>query len=204
MRFLFVSSLGLNIVLLSTQEPTQEIDSVGTQQAALSIPSREIPQQRHENNIKFIEDDLKPSQQKPENLEEKVEALEEQERSEPVDYQEAYQQVNKKYNQETRAFIERDLGLSPETADFYFSLSQRRQKEIDDFVGPKIDPANSGDEPYLFTIEDNIEMAKINAKYINLLKASMGEANYTQYKKFRQNLNRKLLEDGRGYFWVEF
>jgi hypothetical protein len=194
-------SLGLNVYLLSGQEQVQVNDAISTKQSALKINRSYIPQKRHENNKKFIEEEILPEKSQP-LADEKVESDSATEDKEPVMSEQEFIEVYERRNTEIRAFMERDLGLDPELASYYFELSKKRQKEVDDYLMPKM---KSQEGPYLFSIDDNVAIANINARYVELLKSAMGEENYQSYQQFRNQMNRNSMEQDSDFpIWIEF
>ncbi len=205
-RILLIFSLVLNVYLITNNEQdTPSVDKVSVKAAAVKVENSQIPNKRHENNIEFIEEEIMPEDeaQQDQIKHSRVIELDEPEQAANEFSEEAMKVAQKTWEREYRAFMERDLGLDPSVADIYRELADKRKKEIDDYLIPKMSSMEEN-EPYLFTLEDNIELSKINQKYLKNLKEVMGPKNYDSYSRFRENMNRKIMENGSSYFWVEF
>lgn len=198
---LVVSSFILNIYFL-TDEPKVVEDTLSLKASAIKKNPKTVASKRHDNNLKTFKEDIFPKQEevRPSDLNQ-VEA-DNAKPDEKRPYEEVYQELHQDWRKSARAYIERDLGLSPDQADFYFELAMKRQEEVNKYLEPKIN--NEEGEPYLYSIEDNVEIGRINGRYLQLLKASLGPEGYQNFKKFREAQNKKLMEEGQGYFWVEF
>lgn len=205
-RILLIFSLVLNVYLISNSSEDQpSVDKVSVKASAVKVENSHIPKKRHENNIEFIEDEIMPEDEGQKNQVKHSRGIELDEPEQAINEysDEAMKAAQKTWEREYRAFMERDLGLDPAVADIYRELAEKRKKEIDDYLIPRMSSMEEN-EPYLFTLEDNIELSKINQKYLKNLKEVMGPKNYDSYSRFRENMNRKIMENGSSYFWVEF
>lgn len=206
MLYILLGSVSLNVYLIKTGSQNEISDEISTGVSAIKIEKSYIPKKRHENNIEFIQDEMLPEDKASQAklAEPKLEPNEETvEVEEPKEFDErAMRESMKAWQKESRAFIERDLGLEAGVADLYFEIRDKRRNAIDEYFEPRM--SNLGDEPYVWSIEDNIAIAKINERYLNLLKLGMGEENYRAFSRFRQKNNRKNMENREGSVWIEF
>ena len=192
-------SLSLNFYFFM-QGTEPESDSVSSIQSAVKLDKSRIPDLRHKNNIEIIEDEILP-EKRDQNITERPVSEKDEELATSSLSNEQYKQTQERWDKETRAFLERDLGLNPELASFYFELANKRRLEIDAYLTPKIEENR---EVFGFTIEDNIHLSKINEKYLNFLKTAIGEENYEQYKNYRARQNKKFMEEGLIHYWIEY
>ncbi|MAZ48475.1 MAG: hypothetical protein CME65_07925 [Halobacteriovoraceae bacterium] len=207
MLYLLLGSVSLNVYLVNLDSQNQISDQVSSKASALKIEKSYIPKKRHQNNIEFIQEEMLPEEKESQanltepklspNKEEKVEVKEEFRFDE-----QAARESMKTWKRESRAFIERDLGLDAEVADLYLEVREQRRRAIDAYFEPRM--SEDIDEVYVWSIEDGIELAKINERYLNKLKEGMGEENYRAFSKFRQKNNRKNMENREGSVWIEF
>lgn len=213
-----MTSLAFNIYLLSSEDTitesdldeqivdelkTDETDKVKVAQSAISKAKVERKSDvNHEKNLRAIQKDLMPEKKSQDEIVSDNETYKEKDPYAEEDYQRAYEVEKEKWETELNTYLERDLGLDEEEYNRYISLRDERAKEVDAFLVPKMKQHEEGDEPYLFTIEDNVEIGKINAKYLNKLKSTLGDS-YQEFIDFRQRYNKKLIKDGR-QFYVEF
>ncbi len=60
------------------------------------------------------------------------------------------------------------------------------------------------DDPYYFTIEDNIAVSKINELYLNKLREKLGEEAYRRFMDYKNNYNKEMIKEGKGSYYIEF
>ncbi|MFT6631041.1 MAG: hypothetical protein ACJAS4_000987 [Bacteriovoracaceae bacterium] len=201
---ILVGSVALNIYLINTEvivkndldsDFMEMNDEITIAQSAVKKPRIVI--KNHKKNIEKISKDLMP-----EKVSEASDASEYTEDRYPVDDQDQYQKSKEVWKENVTSFLDLDLKLDVEQIESYFKLEKQREMEISSFMSPKIGEENDG--PYLFTVEDNVALGKINEKYLKKLKISFGDEAYTQYIKFRQNTNKKLIKSGDSHYFAEF
>jgi hypothetical protein len=201
---ILVGSVALNIYLINTEvivkndldsDFMEMNDEITIAQSAVKKPRIVI--KNHKKNIEKISKDLMP-----EKVSEASDASEYTEDRYPVDDQDQYQKSKEVWKENVTSFLDLDLKLDVEQIESYFKLEKQREMEISSFMSPKIGEENDG--PYLFTVEDNVALGKINEKYLKKLKTSFGDEAYTQYIKFRQNTNKKLIKSGDSHYFAEF
>jgi hypothetical protein len=202
---ILVGSVALNIYLINTevivkndldQDFMEEMnDEITIAQSAVKKPRITI--KNHKKNIEKISQDLLPKTNSN-----KVEASDYTDETYPGKGPDEYQKSKDVWKENVTSFLDRDLNLQEEQVESYFNLDQAREFEISDFMGTKV--GEHEDEPYLFTVEDNVALGKINEKYLNKLKASFGEEAYKQYIKFRQESNKRNMKNRDSHFYAEF
>jgi hypothetical protein len=201
---ILIGSVALNIYLINTEvivkndldsDFMEMNDEITIAQSAVKKPRIVI--KNHKKNIEKISKDLMP-----EKVTEVRDAPEYTEDRYPVDDQDQYQKSKEVWKENVTSFLDLDLELDVEQVESYFKLEKQREMEISSFMSPKIGEENDG--PYLFTVEDNVALGKINEKYLKKLKTSFGDEAYTQYIKFRQNTNKKLIKSGDSHYFAEF
>jgi hypothetical protein len=201
---ILVGSVALNIYLINTEvivkndldsDFMEMNDEITIAQSAVKKPRIVI--KNHKKNIEKISKDLMP-----EKVSEASDASEYTEDRYPVDDQDQYQKSKEVWKENVTSFLDLDLKLDVEQIESYFKLEKQREMEISSFMSPKIGEENDG--PYLFTVEDNVALGKINEKYLKKLKIYFGDEAYTQYIKFRQNTNKKLIKSGDSHYFAEF
>lgn len=202
---LLLGSVTLNIYLINTEViVSNDLDSdlielndeITIAQSALKKPKITI--KNHKKVIEKISQDLMP--EKKNSPLEKTEVSEE--KYPAIDGQDQYEKSKELWRESVTSFFDMDLQLDPRQIESYFKLEKEREAEISRFMAPKIGDENDG--PYLFTVEDNVALGKINEKYLNLLKSSFGKEAYDEYIQFRQSTNRRLIKSGDTHFYAEF
>ncbi len=207
---IFTISIGLNFYLLSGDSELlvsddlddalyEEVnDQISVAQSAIKKTDLLAHKKsHHKQNIKVIENEINTANE-PDHQDDR--GYSEDKASE--DFERNYEQSKLKWDQDSQDYFERELGLRIEAYETYLELQKLREKEVSNYMTPKIEDANG--EPYLFTLEDNIEIGKINSKYLKQLKDTMGAESYERYINFRQNYNKKLITSGNAHFYVEF
>ena len=114
--------------------------------------------------------------------------------------------INQNANKSIAEFLEYKVGLNYEQVDEYYNLKDKRQKEIDDFINERFaEMKENGAKHLVLSMEDTIEMGKINQKYLDKLKKNIGMDAYERYQDFKQNLNNKA-QSGQNYygFYIDF
>ena len=210
LRASFIFSICLNFYLLSTSHETivsddldqaiyEEVnDKISVAQSALKTKASK-KNNFHKQNMKIIENELLPEKThsaKHDNLESTDES------NTTERFHEDYERARGKWERDVSEFIERNLGLPMESVDAYLELQKQREKEVSEYMSPKLDSANG--EAYLFTLEDNISIGKINEKYLTQLRANMGTEAYEKFIKYRQSYNREMIKSGDSPYFIEF
>jgi len=199
------ASVGLNLYLFTVEEkeidnldqtPEIKIDKIKLAQSA--IKKSQMHANQKAKNIKQIKESILLNQQ--ESTEDKSEIKE----AISPDYEQNYEKAKNNWNEEIRAYFEVDLGLMPEQVDKYIELARDREIEISKMMDETFKKSDlNPDEPYLFTLEDNINLGKINQKYSIELRRIIGAEAYNQYVKQRNKMAMKMIKDGHGFI-VEF
>ena len=207
-RLLLVFSFALNIYFFLDWRNSETMrDEVSSKASALRLEKSYVPKKRHENNLEFIQDEMLPQDKSASDQVKLEDTPSKEEKVKQVDFHEfderAAHESMKAWRRDSRAFIERDLGLDSQVADLYFEVREKRRKEIDEYFEPRMNDLQQ-DQTYIWSMEDNIAISKINERYLNLLKSGMGKSNYEAFKKFRQRNNRKSMENREGAVWIEF
>ncbi len=201
----FTSSLVLNAYLLTTEvevvntlddEMEQVNDKVAFSQSAIA-KKRGVKNFKDKNIQKIRSKVLKSSRtEEQSNASSKID----KDQVEELDETQIEQAMNA-WKERTRGYMERDLGLFPEQVDEYFLLSENRQREISDYI--KSISENRSDDMHFLSMEENIEISKINERYLNSMKRLLGEQGYKSYQKFRHHEVKKMVEEGDSYFFPD-
>ncbi|MAX67003.1 MAG: hypothetical protein QF441_15875 [Bacteriovoracaceae bacterium] len=112
-----------------------------------------------------------------------------------------YENSQQAWKDTVTEYLEYELRVPFTSIQTYFDIQKQREQEISEYMAPKL---QNTDETYLFTMEDNIEMAKINSKYLKRLQETLGEKAYREFINFRQKYNKKMIESGEGHFYIDF
>tara|TARA_B100001971_G_scaffold84647_1_gene77947 strand:+ start:43261 stop:43917 length:657 start_codon:yes stop_codon:yes gene_type:complete len=215
--FIFIFSISLNVYFLTTSTAYVETvsddfndyqarpqvikeDSLSISQASIK-KNTECPPAQKVDEVK--ENFLYPEGKKTEDneVEDKDEfAFDEEE------YQRASKEFYQNANKSIAEFLEYKVGLNYEQVDEYYNLKDKRQKEIDDFINERFaEMKENGAKHLVLSMEDTIEMGKINQKYLDKLKKNIGMDAYERYQDFKQNLNNKA-QSGQNYygFYIDF
>ncbi len=202
---ILLGSLSLNVYLLNTEvivsnnleEDTFEVnDEISVAQSA--VKKEKKFKEKHFQNIRNIKQDLLP-EYKTKDAEKKTEYLEDKV---PDDYERDYEKAKVVWEEKVTEYLEMDLNLDSLQIDNYFALSKDREKAISDYITPKVE--ESSDRTYMFSLEDNIEIGKINERYLGRLKSTLGEEAYNEYVKYRRKHNKNSMSSSSGNYFVEF
>lgn len=204
---LLVGSVGLNIYLLNNPVMVQDnldedlvapIDEIKMAQSAVRKVSSDI-KEKHQDNLSTIKSKFLPKEEDPE-----IDAAETLEKDPYNDeYEIEYSKQKENWEREVTTFLGENIGLDTEGVEKYFQLMRDREQAISDYISPKIQ-ANGQDQTYMFTLEDNIATAKINEKFLNKLKASLGPDGFKNYQKFKADYNKDQIDRGNAHFFMEF
>lgn len=205
---LLTGSLGLNLYLLNSETVVKdELDSdqiieriddeVSIAQSALKLEKPKKSQ--HKKNIKNIRENFLPEKSIDSKEERKVNNDQTPEENFDIDYEES----RNIWKEKARDYLEVELRLPVEDIETYFNIQAEREKAIGEFMAPKFENMNP-DEPYFFTVEDNVAMGKINEFYLSKLKEQMGKSAYKDLNAFRQKYNQQMIKEGKGYQFIEF
>lgn len=200
-----LSSLSLNIYLMNTEVVVSDNlteDDMVEDELILAQSAIKKPSIQKSKNLNKAAQDIKGKilNTVPANVVEDDEAPED---FSDADYEKQYQESKNKWQEDMRSHLERDLGIDPDYVDQYFSMAMDRDREISQIMQSHFDDSTNEKEPYVFTVEDNIQLAKINSKYLSKLKKIFGEEAYEDYVEYRNQSVRKMIESGSG-FMVEF
>lgn len=119
------------------------------------------------------------------------------------DYSKQLEQVRSDWNRKLMDVLITDLKISEDVLVDYQEMQKNLRKETDNFMQPLLENYSS-DEPYFFTIEDSVAISKINEKYIDKLKKLLGDAGYQLYKKTRIEYNKKMIEQEKFQYNIDF
>jgi hypothetical protein len=211
-KILFVGaltgSIGMNFYLLNSEvivhndldsDLIEMDDEISLSQSALQKPKITI--KKNIKHIGKIRKDFLP-EDKAEEIKASNENIEIDEKE--VTYINSNYEVGvEKWKSIISEKFEIDAGLDSEVVDKYFEISQSRQKAIDKLMNPKFENLPKGESLFI-SMEDNIEISKINESYMNELRSELGEENYNLYKKIRKDFNKKSLEPNSDHFYIEF
>lgn len=114
--------------------------------------------------------------------------------------EETTSKVTKQFEQDSQRFFEYTLNLSSDQIDVYYQLKEERIKEITEYLNSKYGQAST----VTLTTDEMLEMAKIDKDYDGMLKEVFGETSFNDYQKFRENFNKKLIEDGKMEYLIQF
>jgi len=192
---LLIISVAANIYFLN--KPSKQsavVDKVDLSQAA--IKKHEVQTSEKEGNLRGIKNSILEIKERDYSglKETKIE----QEKYINEDEVEKAQEAWKKMATD---FMVGELDLDQNIIDEYFQLDRRREKALSEFMQNRIND-NGGDQ-FFYTLEDIVNENKINEKFLGELKAMFGPQGYEEYKKFRNNYNRKIIESGEGFFLIE-
>lgn len=98
-------------------------------------------------------------------------------------------------------FFTVELGLDGQTIEEFFQLNKDREKELNEFMRSRIN--HNGGDQFFYTLEDIVNENKINEKYLEKVKSMLGPGNYENYKVFRNQYNKKIIESGEGFYLIE-
>ena len=203
---ILVGSVALNVYLINTEvivkndldsDFMEMNDEITIAQSAVKKPKIVI--KNHKKNIEKISQDLLPKKKKL-----KKESSEYTDESYPGKGPDEYQKSKEVWNENVTNFLDLELNLEEDQVESYFTLEKARDFEISDFMVTKMGQGEDEETPYLFTVEDNVALGKINEKYLNKLKASFGEDAYDKYIKFRQESNKRNMKNRDSHFYAEF
>ena len=96
-------------------------------------------------------------------------------------------------------FFVANLDLRESDVDKYFDIKNSRDRELSKFLTERI--KNQGS--FIYTLEDMVDENKINERYLNKLKNLMGDQGYKDYKAFRDQHNREMIENQQTHSLIE-
>ena len=203
---LFAGSIGLNIYLLNSNtivesnldsDLIKRSDEVHLAQSAVKkTPKHQSLNDSHQNQLTDIRKKFLP-ESNPE--------LDEKTTNDPhheEEYNDNYTRQREAWRNDISVFLETELGLEDNEVNSYFDLQQERELKVSDFLSSKFD--KNSNKTYIISMEDNIEIAKINQKYLKQLKQNLGEDNFEKYKMYKDNFNKEMMDAGEAYFMMEF
>ena len=202
----FVGSIGLNVYLLNSEVVMHDDldsdiieidDEISLAQSALQ--KKVIKIDKNGKQINKIRKDLFPESNTNNKSTELVIESDDIEVNKEINIQ----ANNLKWKDAIAEKFELDGNLSSKLTDKYLSIRNDRQKEIDLLLSDKFKTLKETETLFL-SMEDNIEISKINEKYLNLLKETLGDKAYNLYKKAKVNFNKNSLEPNSDTFFVEF
>lgn len=210
---LLSGSVGLNIYLLNTlvvshddldSDMIEMDDKISIAQSAIRKPYSTSERKRDKNKKSIRKSFLPESHNGSENKKEQAESTIDNEVEQDVTYINSnYDLGMDKWQKRLVDKLEGELALSTDTVDQYFQIRKERQDAIDSYMQPQFDNLPDG-ESLLVSIEDNIQISKINEFYLNKLKDSLGSEAYKSYKKVRENFNKESLQPNSDHFYIEF
>jgi hypothetical protein len=116
-------------------------------------------------------------------------------------YQEESEKFFKQAHNRISEFLEVKIGLNPEQIELYESLKEGRSKEIDEFIKNRMEELKKDGETTMFlSMEDTIEIGKINQSYLKRFKSSIGSEAYERYRKFKREFNQEMANDPNNMF----
>lgn len=214
LTFIFIVSLSLNIYFLTTKTAYVETvsDSFDTYKTK---PNHKLPV---EDEINLAQASIKKTEcPPPQNIDEvKQEFMQapsqvELEKDDEFvfdekEYQKASEQFYESANKKIAEFLEYKVGLNFEQVDKYYELKNNRQKEIDEYIQSRFsEMQENGAKHLILSMEDTIEMGKINQKYLERLKSNIGDDAYERYQDFKQALNNQSQSEENFYgFFIDF
>jgi len=122
-------------------------------------------------------------------------------------YQEESEKYFKAANQKISEFLEIKLGLSFEQINLYEKLKVGRSQEIDKYIDERMNQMKEqGNSTMILSMEDSIEIGRINQKYLDRFKKNIGSEAYSRYQDFKRDFNNKMANDPNNQFpfLVEF
>lgn len=120
----------------------------------------------------------------------------------------AYEELKRVFENQFEKFAYEDLRLMDSEISFYQDLKSQREKELLDYLTPKIEEnvQNNG-EYYIYSSEDMIFVGKLNEKYHALLKESWGLDAFSRFQKFLKEYNdiqQHRSMDGKVSYIIDF
>jgi hypothetical protein len=203
-------SIGMNFYLLNSEvvvhndldsDLIEMDDEISLSQSAIQKPKITI--KKNKKHIGKIRKDFLPEDKTQEIKADSSSADDKLDLKEVTYIETNYEVGVEKWKNLLTEKFEIEAGLDSEIVDKYLSVSKARKKAIDDFMTPKFENLQKG-ETLFISMEDNIEISKINETYIKKLRKEIGEENYNLYKKTRKDFNRKSLEPNSDRFYIEF
>ncbi len=206
-KIIFFGSLCLNFYLISKKQTIVETSNLEEDNILHSTDKVKTAQASVKKNIKNTskKTDLEKKNQELDITEEPNLALTEEEKIEEIkkDYEAEYKKAQKSWQNKASLFLEEGLGYSHQYAEDYFYLQTERNKAISEYMAPFMESENE-DDPYYFTIEDNIAVSKINELYLNKLREKLGEEAYRRFMDYKNNYNKEMIKEGKGSYYIEF
>lgn len=207
---LFISSLALNVYLINTEVVFEETVSDSIESNYRAIPRQVI----EEDKVELAQAALKKSSdcneskninaQVQSDQPEKAEVREEWQFNEE-EFQQESQAFYEKANKKIAEFLEYNVGLTLDQIDMYYRLRQQRQEEVDAFVKGRFDEMEKNGAKHLFlSLEDTVEMGKINQKYLERFKNNIGADAYEMYQDFKKRLNTQSTDNNKFAFFIDF
>lgn len=199
------ASVAMNIYLVNVEVVVKdELDQEAPETYQSSVDSISIAQaapQKQECETKVVEKIVekivyKKSAHREEPLPEKVDRLGKEETERLVS---EYRNEWKKKSQE---FFDYRLGLSASQQEEYHSLKEMMEKEISQML--KNEAGVKEGEGHMLTSQEMVKMGSIHEKYEGRLKAAFGDQAYNEYIRFKDDYNKKLTQNGHGFFGIGF
>jgi len=201
---LLLGSIGLNIYLLNTEvvvennldENTFQVnDEIKIAQSA--IKKAELSNKKHKRNNRKIRKSFLPEDTSSPSVEHT------QEKTENAVYEVQYQESLTKWDEKLNQHLELDLNLTPDEIQQFNSILKKRMTAINSYMEPILREQDP-EVGYMNTVEDNIEISKINITYSEYLKGFLGPVAYEAYANFRKNHNANEFQNGTSHVYVEF
>tara|TARA_B100001971_G_C18267172_1_gene594338 strand:+ start:4452 stop:5057 length:606 start_codon:yes stop_codon:yes gene_type:complete len=114
--------------------------------------------------------------------------------------EETFQKIRKQFEMDSQRLFEYTLNLSSEQIDIYYQLKEERSKEITEYLNNKYGQAST----VTLSTDEMLEMGRIDKQYDNMLIEVFGETSFNDYKKFKDSFNKKLIEDGKMEYTIQF
>lgn len=200
---LLLGSVGLNLYLLNaTVVMEDDLDD------NLTTPLDEVKvAQSAVNKIKVMKNSLRIHDMKSSKPDSGVSKIS---RKEKVDdkilsnFSDKYREEKEKWDSDLREFLEYEISLSTPQIQEIIELRDRRERERSDYFSEKIDQEGKSSF-YIHTAQDRVDLAKIDKKYIEMIKQILGEDGYTRYQSFRDDYNAKKIDGKKEvYHFIEF
>jgi hypothetical protein len=116
-------------------------------------------------------------------------------------YQEESEKFYKQAAQRIEEFLDVKVGLTPDQLDLYSFLKEQRAKDIDQFIKKRLEEQQKdGNSTLMLSMEDTIEIGKINQNYLNRFKKNIGPEAYERYRKFKREFNHEMASDPDNMF----
>lgn len=194
-------SVAFNIYFINKPEVSslekieKKKDSVSTKSSAIN--KQQVLNKTRDNNLRGIKNDILEIK---DNVDTGLQESKAEEKHPYIDASEI-EKSKEAWRKKATDFMMQELALDNQVIDEYFQLDVRREQALSEFMRKRVED-NGGDQ-FFYTLEDIVEENKINIKFLDELKAMFGPEGYEQYKKFRNQHNRNIIETGEGFFLIE-